>query len=200
MVNATVLEDAGDAGSSQPQPHPPTPTSFIYLALYDFLAEDDAVDEWLPDQLSWRLIPSESPTIPREQHEVFGIYCDSETSEVSSDTQLIDDPIEDIRAFIRLPVKSTRSYESLVDRVQTCSETLVNEAIEDGWQEWEWVYNVFEHLEVLEYLDDRVTNTWQYTNKSKMETFKERVLNLAKQVFEMHVPPEDRVIDFPLGP
>ncbi|KAF5354080.1 hypothetical protein D9756_007338 [Leucocoprinus leucothites] len=198
MATSTVLDVAGDA-SSAPSPQP---SSFIYLALYDSLGDEDVelttLDQWLSHQLSWRLIPSQSPTIPADGHEIFGIHHD-EDAIVSSDNEYDEDPTVDIRAFIRLPIKPAKSYESLVNQVQKCSETFLSEAIEDGWQEWEWVYNMFEHLEVLEYVDDRVTNTWQYKNKSKMEIFKERVLSLAKQVHDIGGPPENRVIDFPLG-
>jgi hypothetical protein len=205
MASITVLDapDAGDDGSSSTQPSQPSPSSFIYLALYDCLTDDDVDvttvdDEWLSQQLSWRLIPSESATIPMGGHEIFGIRRDSH-SEITSDNEYDEDPTAAIRAFIRMPVKPKKSFESLVNKVQECSETFLNEAIDDGWQEWEWVYNVCEHLEVLEFLDDRVTNTWQYMDKSKMEIFKERVVGLAKQVCKADVP-EDRVIDFPLGP
>ncbi|KAJ3565310.1 hypothetical protein NP233_g7711 [Leucocoprinus birnbaumii] len=200
MATSTVLDVAGDTGSDDPSP-PPSP-SFIYLALYDYIADDEVeletLDQWMSHQLSWRLIPSQSSTIPSGGHEIFGIHRD-EDGIVSSDNEYDEDPTVDIRAFIRLPTKPTKTYESLLHQVQKCSETFLTEAIDDGWQEWEWVYNMFEHLEVLEYVDDRVTNTWQYKNKSKMEIFRERVLSLAKQVYDMGGSPENRVIDFPLG-
>lgn len=199
MATTTVLDVAGDAGSAQ---SPQAPSSFIYLALYNYLADDAAEDtqtnEWPPHRLSWRLIPSESATVPKDGHEIFGIHHD-ESSIVASDNEYVDDPMEDIRAFIRLPVQPTKSYDDLVKQVQTLSETFIADAIDDGWQEWEWVYNVFETLEILDYLDDRVTNNWQYINKPKMEVFREKILNLAQQVHDRDGPPETRVIDFPLA-
>jgi len=198
MASTAVLDVAGDV-SSDPQ----TYTSFIYLALYDYLADDSTVDtttdEWLPHRFSWRLIPSQSSTVPSDRHEIFGIHHD-ESSIVASDNDFVDDPLEDIRTFIRFPVQVTKPYDDLVSQIHTLSERLITDAIDDGWQEWEWVYNVFETLEILDYLDDRVTNNWQYNNKSKMEVFREKILSLAKQVHDSDGPPETRVIDFPLGP
>lgn len=198
MANATIIEVSEDAGSPQPS----HPSSFIYLALYDYMSNttaEDTVAEWPPHRLSWRLIPSKSPTAPIEGHEIFGIHHD-EDSIVSPDNEFVDDPIESIRAFIRLPVQTTKSFDDLVHQLRNLSQNYINDAVDDGWQEWEWVYNVFETLEVLEYLDDCVTNDWQYNNKPKMEIFREKILNLAKQVHDRDGPLESRVIDFPIGP
>ncbi len=198
MASATISEVVGDADSA-----PQTPTSFIYLALYDYLADESTVDtttdEWLPHRLSWRLVPSQSSTIPSDKHEIFGIHHE-ENSIVAPDNDYVDDPLEDIRAFIRFPAQATKSYDDLVSQIRTLSERFIADATDDGWQEWEWVYNVFEMLEILDYLDDRVTNNWQYINKSKMEVFREKIIGLAKQVHDQDGPPETRVIDFPLGP
>ncbi|KAF9447471.1 hypothetical protein P691DRAFT_793439 [Macrolepiota fuliginosa MF-IS2] len=197
------FEECSSSSKSTP-PHS-TPSSFIYLALYNYLADDASIedsttddDEWPPHRLSWRLIPSESPDVPTDGHEIFGIHHD-ENSIVASDNEYVDDPMEDIRAFIRLPAQPSKSYDDLVNQIHTLSDTFLSDAMDDGWQEWEWVYNVFETLEILDYLDDRVTNTWQYSNKPKMEIFKEKILNLAKQVHDREGPPETRVIDFPLA-
>lgn len=197
MASTSVSDLTGDVPStSQP------PTSFIYLALYDYLVDDASVDsssdEWLPHRFSWRLIPSQSFTVPSDRHEIFGIHHDS-SSIVASDNDTVDDPLEDIRVFIRFPVRATKPYEDLVSQINTLSETFLADAIDDEWQEWEWVYNVFETLEILEYLDDRVTNNWQYNNKSKMEVFREKIISLAKQVHDRDGPPESRVINFPLA-
>lgn len=197
MAYATIVPD--DSENTAPSP-PQNLPSYIYLGLYDFMTDTDAsVGEWPPERLSWRLIPSLSATAPVQGHQIFGIHHD-DNSTVSPDNEFLDDPMESIRAFIRLPVQITKSYDALFHQIQTLSQNYIVDAVDDGWQEWEWVYNVFETLEVLEFLDDRITNDWQYNNKPKMEIFKEKILKLAKEVHDRDGPPETRVIDFPFSP
>jgi hypothetical protein len=194
MAKATpVLDDSEDTVPPPPQNTP----SYIYLALYDFMTDGVAMDECPPERLSWRLIPSASATAPIEGHQIFGIHYDNST--ISPDNEFLEDPMESIHAFIRLPVQTTKSYDALLHQIRTLSQHYVVDAVDDGWQEWEWVYNVFEALEVLDYLDDRITNDWQYNNKPKMEIFKEKILKLAKEVHDRDGLPETRVIDFPFS-
>lgn len=143
------------------------PVAYLYLAIA------------LP--LSWRVIPSLSATLPTGPHHVFDIHH----------THVLD-PTLDTGAFIRLPVNPTRSYHSLVTQLHKSTDAFLNEAIDDGWEEPEWVYNVLEHLEILDYVGDHVTHMWQYQSKSKMETFVDRVHGLLCELDELG----GRVIDF----
>jgi len=135
-------------------PQPACPPAFLYLAV-------DGTS-------SWRLIPSLSATVPTGLHPVFGIgHNGVQTPDPSW-------------ALIRLAVNPARTYASLLGQLYKSSEAFVNEAVDDEWTESEWVYNMIEHLEILEYLDEHVTNDWQYHNQSKMDVFVDRVARLLQ--------------------
>jgi len=134
-------------------PHPAHPPAFLYLAV---------------ESNNWRLVPSLSASVPTGPHPVFSIGHNG------------IEALEPSWALIRLAVNPERTYASLLGQLDKSSEAFVNEAVDDEWESSEWVYNMIEHLEILDYLDEHVTNTWQYHNQSKMDVFVDRVSRLLQ--------------------
>jgi len=132
-------------------PQPAHPPAFLYLAI---------------DSNSWRLVPSLSATVPTGPHPVFSI----------SHTGI--EALDPSWALVRLAVNPARNYASLLGQLHKSSEAFVNEAVDDEWVEREWAYNMIEHLEILDFLAEHVTNTWQYHHQSKMDVFVHRVARL----------------------